>query len=97
MEWIDLGTVGTEGSENGIILMDEEYNEACRITLEKCERYYAITCGVYGSMVHTVFCSPDDYQEKYTAMKDELKEFIDKETSEEEREAFYDSFTRKYW
>lgn len=37
MEWIDLGTVGTEGSENGIILIDEEYDEACRITLEKCE------------------------------------------------------------
>lgn len=47
-------------------------------------------------MVHTAFCTPDDYQEKYTAMKDELKEFIDKETSEEEREAFYDSFTSKY-
>ena len=28
MEWIDLGTVGTEGSENGIILIDEEYDEA---------------------------------------------------------------------
>lgn len=86
MEWIDLGAVGTEGSKkNGIILMNGEYNEACRITLEKYERYYAITCGVYGSMVHTAFCSQDDYQEKSTAMKNELKEFIDKETSEEER------------
>ena len=37
---------GQTGSENGIIIADEEYKSVCRITLEKCERYYAITCGV---------------------------------------------------
>ena len=34
------------GSEGGKILKDEEYKGQCRITLERCIRYDAITCGV---------------------------------------------------
>ena len=74
MMWEDLHTTGTMGSENGTILLDEEYKNACRITLEKCERYYAITCGIYGGMVHTAFADNDHYREKYEAMKKELQE-----------------------
>lgn len=48
-------TIGRKGSENGTILKDEEYNDLCRITLEKCSRYYAVTCGIYGELVHTAF------------------------------------------
>ena len=87
---------GETGSENGTILMDEEYKESCRITLEKCPKYYAITCGVYGAMVHTAFCDEDDHIAVYEAMKQELADFIDRNTTEDEEYDFYDYFTNKY-
>ena len=94
--WIDLETAGTTGSEKGIIILDEEYSGACRITLERCKNYYAITCGVYGGMVHTAFCAAENANKVYDQMKSELQEFIDKETTDEEETAFYKYFTRKY-
>ena len=94
--WKDLLPLGERGSENGIVLLDEEYKESCRITLEKCPRWYAITCGVYGAMFHTVFCNEDDYNEIYKAMKEELAAFIDRETTEKEESDFYWYFTNKY-
>lgn len=57
------------GSEGGIILQDEEYEDSCRITLERCRRYDAITCGVYGDMVHTVYSDPLASQRLYEMMK----------------------------
>ena len=54
--WNDIYKPDSIGSEGGTIIADEEYKESCRITLERCERYDAITCGVYGSMMHTTFC-----------------------------------------
>ncbi len=94
--WTELDTIGATGSENGSILADEEYNNTCRITLEKCEQYYAITCGVYGGMVHTTFSDINHHQELYNAMKKDLQEFIDKETSYDEELDFYEMFTTKY-
>ena len=75
--------------KRGLIISDEEYKDSCRITLEKCERYYAITCGIYGGMMHTVFCNSTQYQETYNNMKKDLQEFIDKNTSDEEEIEFY--------
>ena len=79
-----------------MIICDEEYKGACRITLEKCPRYYAITCGVYGAMVHTAFCDEEESIAKFEEMKKELAEFIDKETTEDEECDFYEYFTTKY-
>ena len=93
--WNDLYVEGAVGSENGLILEDEEYANSCRITVEECPDYFAITCGVYGAIVHTVFCG-DNYQEIYDAMKKELKEFIDKDTTEDEEYQFYKDFTSKF-
>ena len=45
--WDDIYKPNSIGSEGGTIIADEEYKESCRITLERCERYDAITCGVY--------------------------------------------------
>jgi len=84
------------GSENGIILKDEIYKNACRVTLEKCPRYYAITCGVYGGMVHTVFCSEETHEDIYNAIKQDLSYFADTETSLDEECAFYDFFIDKH-
>ena len=93
--WEDLETAGTSGSEGGIIVKDEEYRGACRITLEKCSGSFVITCGVYGAMVHTVFCGAD-CGEVYDAMKADLQTFIDTETTPEEEYAFYHAFVSKY-
>lgn len=95
-KWKSLYSIGGIGSEGGIICADEEYQEACRITLEKCPRYYAITCGIYGSMVHTVFRGPEDYQETYDAMKKELSKFIETGYTEDEDCKFYEWFCNKY-
>ena len=94
--WKNLYLPGQIGSEKGEILLDEEYNGVCRITLEKCSKYYAITCGVYGAMVHTAFAADSQYQEIYDAMKNELQGFIDKDTTYDEELAFYEEFTSKY-
>ena len=94
--WNSVLISGETGSENGIIIADEEYKNACRITLEKCERYYAITCGVYGAMVHTVFTDSEHYKDMYDDMKSELQEFLDRDTSALEEEEFYEHFTEKY-
>ena len=94
--WKDLLPLGERGSENGIVLLDEEYKESCRITLEKCPRCFAITCGVYGAMFHTAFLGENAYQETYNAMKRELAEFIDRDTTAAEEGEFYEYFTNKY-
>ena len=94
--WNSVLISGQTGSENGIIIADEEYKSVCRITLEKCERYYAITCGVYGAMVHTVFTDSEHYKDMYDDMKSELQEFLDRDTSALEEEEFYEQFTEKY-
>lgn len=95
-EWKSLFVPGATGSEGGSILADEEYKESCRITLEKCERYYAITCGVYGSMVHTAFADARNYHSIYDAMKKDLQEFIDSDSTEEENVEFYERFCDTY-
>ncbi len=94
--WKHLESNENIGSEGGLIIFDEEYNDACRITLEKTSRYYAITCGIFGDMVYTAFCLEENNKEKYVAMKKELQEFIDKDLSNDVRYEFYDSFTEKY-
>ncbi|GLV57151.1 hypothetical protein KDH_39890 [Dictyobacter sp. S3.2.2.5] len=74
---IDEGrTIGTEGTEQGIILQDEEYVQGARITLEQCHYPpFAITCGIYGWMVHTTFASSmNEAREKLEAMKKSLEE-----------------------
>lgn len=91
----DGKTIGAVGSENGTIEKDEEYNSSARITLEKCKKYYAITCGV-GDMVHTVFCDKDEKDNIYENMKKDLQEFLHKETTEDEEIEFYEKFINKY-
>lgn len=72
------------------------YLNQVRLTLERCERYDAITCGVYGSMMHTIFYDKSHSQEVFDNMKRDLQEFIDKDTTAEEEDIFYEEFTSKY-
>lgn len=50
----DGSSIGREGSEGGVIVLDEEHADGARITVERGGHApWSITCGVYGSMVHT--------------------------------------------
>ena len=95
--WMEVPFPYEKGSEGGIILRNEEYKGGCLITLEKCPDYYAITCGVYGAMVHTAFCDEEDHDQKYEAMKEELAAFMDRETTPDEEHDFYHYFINKYY
>lgn len=58
MSWhiFDSGkSIGLVGSENGVIIRDEEHPDGARITLERDTDIapFAITCGIYGWMFHT--------------------------------------------
>jgi hypothetical protein len=47
-------TIGTPGSERGVILADDEHDDGARISLERGGTApFAITCGIYGWMLHT--------------------------------------------
>jgi len=97
--WIEYeagSTIGTTGSESGEIVQDIEYNKAARITVECCERYYAITVGIYGVMVHTAFYNSGEYPEWVKSMKTDIEEFLSKERSLSEVSDFCGEFYRKY-
>jgi len=68
-------TVGARGSEDGVIVVDEEHDLAARITLERDGSVapFAITCGIYGWTFHTRFFSTRE-----TAARDleEMKDAI---------------------
>lgn len=73
-------TLGCQGSEAGVILLDEEYDEAARMTLERAATVarFAITCGVYGRMMHTRFFATEaEARSEYAAMKIVLQEIVD--------------------
>lgn len=98
--WNDLNTIGERGTEDGIIKKDEEYKGLVRITLEICPRYgenaFAITCGIYGSMVHTSFYNKNEVYNIYELMKLDLKKFIDRVDRMSKENSFYDYFISKF-
>ena len=72
------GTLGTAGSEGGVILRDEEHDLGARITLERhCSiAPFAVTCGIYGWFFHTRFASTETEAE-YSAMSSRLEVILD--------------------
>jgi hypothetical protein len=69
------GTLGRAGSEEGTMVRDEEHSLGARISLERDCRVapFAITCGIYGWMLHTrYFGSEDEAETQYEAMKSAL-------------------------
>jgi hypothetical protein len=72
-------TVGASGSEGGTTLADEEHIYGARITLERDCRTapFAITCGIYGWMLHTRwFSREEDARRDYMAMKQALDAIV---------------------
>lgn len=96
--WKTTDEIGQRGSESGIIIKDEIYKGACRITLERNCAYspYAVTCGVFGAFCHTAFCNEEDNEKIYNAMKAKLQDFIDTESSPDNEDEFYSRFSEKY-
>ena len=79
-DWISFengSTIGTTGSEGGAILRDELHPEGARITLERTATGFAITCGIYGWMVHTrFFATESESVAAYEEMKPALAEIL---------------------
>lgn len=92
--WKAINDGSTHSSEGGIIIRDEVY-KGCRITLERCEKYCAITCGC-SAFLHTAFCNHAIAEQRYEEMKQDLKGFIDVENPEKDVDMFYEYFTNKY-
>jgi len=68
-------TLGQQGSEQGVVVADEEHGDGARITLERdgVGAPWAITCGVYGLLVHTrFFMSEAEARAAFDAMKEPL-------------------------
>lgn len=63
--WIEFDngkSIGSVGSESGIIVKDEEWEYSARITIEKDDQIapFSITLGIYGLAFHTNFYSTID-------------------------------------
>lgn len=72
-------SIGQRGSECGLIIRDEEHCDGARITLERDGQSapLAITCGIYGWMVHTRFFGTEsEAQSEFEGMKAELSKII---------------------
>jgi len=87
-------TLGKKGTEGGTIIRDEEHPAGGRITLERdCLRVpYAITCGIYGWMVHTRFIADEptaihEYEQMKPALTDILKQIPGLDDTETEQKA----------
>jgi hypothetical protein len=97
-------TLGTRGSESGLILLDEEYKDAARISLERDAGNFpfAITCGIYWLIMHTRFFGEEaDARNAYDAMKLDMQAIVDGIDSEDPAiqgpaESLLNSFTGKY-
>lgn len=95
----DGSTIGTTGSEQGIILRDEEHSRGSRITLERDTNLapFAITCGIYGSMFHTTFAGDDtEANGKYDEMKIWLDQILADDVSEDDYLKRLKEFTDKF-
>ncbi len=73
-------TIGQRGSEHGIIVRDDEYQQQARITLERdgMAAPFTITCGIYGWMFHTCFFATRVQADTtYDQMRDALAAIVE--------------------
>lgn len=91
-----IGTVGAIGNEGGEIVKDEELSSCARITLEELPKgHYAVTCGIYGAMVHTAYFGKEDAFSKYEEMKSDI-EAISLQENDDEFYRLIEEFVDKY-
>ena len=86
-------TVGEHGGEGGVIIKDEEFDSAARITLEKLsDGEFVVTCGIYGTLVHTAWFNELSIYEK---MKSDIENILSQE-NEDEYHRLIEEFINKY-
>jgi hypothetical protein len=100
--WVQFdngATIGSKGSEDGIIVLDEEHIEGARITLEHkgTTAPWSVTCGIYGSLfLHTAFASTEtEGKMKYEKMKADLVDIM-QEQDDEQGYCMMRDFTNRY-
>jgi len=87
-------SIGAIGSEEGVIVQDDEHAMGARVTLERRDgkaARFAITCGVYGWFLHTHYCgSGEEARQDFEGMKlglDRIADVLSSDgTSPEQRE-----------
>ncbi|WP_304055990.1 hypothetical protein [Levilactobacillus namurensis] len=95
-EWVPAEkgqTIGQLGTEDGVIIKDEEWPGIGRITLEQKRTGCAITCGLYGSFFLTTYMTQAESDAKYVAMKAALAASPD---DLEELEVWIDKFVHRF-
>jgi len=83
-------TIGQGGSEEGVILLDQENDLGARVTLERdgMTAPFTITCGIYGWMMHTYFLGNEaEAREDFEEIKAHLVRIIDLIPLAEDRES----------
>lgn len=87
MSWSEFdggSTIGKLGTEGGDIVKDEEFFSSARITLEKLSGgNYAVTCGIYGTMAHTVWFDEADLFSEYERMKADIEDILSQENDDD--------------
>ena len=80
-----------------LVLREEEYENFCRMTAEKCDKgHVAITCVIFGAAVQSVSCEEEEFPALFETMQAELVEIFESDLSEEERKRAYDEFFRRH-
>lgn len=90
-------TIGTQGSESGVIVLDEEHPDGARITLERSASVapIAITCGIYGWFFHTRFLGDEaEAKSAFEEMKTALAQIL--AIPDENRDAAPDELRDRY-
>lgn len=76
----DGKSLGKLGSEGGTVILEDRHSDGALITLEmRCRDCipFAITCGVFGLMVHTCsFLWEDEARRSYAEMKDAVSTML---------------------
>lgn len=76
----DGATLSLPGSEEGTVVRDEEHSLGARITIERAAQVapFAVTCGIYGWMMHTCYFSSEaEAESQYDLMKDSLSTLLE--------------------
>ncbi len=80
-------SIGTSGSDVGVIVRDEEHRNGARITLEDEGSFapFSITCNIYGWMFHTrYFAGEAEAHREFERMKVDLDEILQSISAEDD-------------
>ena len=97
--WLSIETtIGTEGSMGGTILMDEEYHDVCRVTLEQSvSPPFILSVEIYGAFMHVIFAADRaSAMQKYRAVRDALSDFVDHYEDSVDFEHWCDEFVHRF-